>query len=484
MKIRKYLFLSLVVLLSSCTKWLDVTPKDIVDEGDLFKSHLGYRNALNGIYKQMAGTSMYGKELTWGFLDVLAQPYYSGSNMIGTTTTYYKVMSYKYEDAAVKPFIEAIWTKTYNSIANCNNLIERLEDADSTVFPLGEIERKLMLGETLGLRAFLHLDVLRLFAPAPIVDDQKLYIPYFDKFPSYGEENHTVKEVLDKVVVDLKKAKDLVAPYDTLSEGNTMRLTLFYGRFHDSDAYAPEDVFYAYRGYRMNYPAIAALLARAYNYAGDHDSAFAYAKEVIDLKDYYGSSVFKFSSKANAQKDRKIKDDLIFAVSSTTLYDDYLPYTVQSGRTSTCFVLKDWEALFDDPADYRKDVLATKLSTASTYYRSTRNIQLASEEGDICPVIRCSEMYYILAEYYASKKNWQEAINQLDIVRDGRNCTKGRLHISDEVSFKNELLKEVRREYITEGQIFYYYKKLNTLCSSSMKVSDFTLPLPDSENIN
>ena len=36
MKIRKYLFLSLIVFMSSCSDWLDVGPKDIVDEDDLF----------------------------------------------------------------------------------------------------------------------------------------------------------------------------------------------------------------------------------------------------------------------------------------------------------------------------------------------------------------------------------------------------------------------------------------------------------------
>ena len=73
MKIKRYFFFSLLVLFTSCSDWLDVTPKDIVDEEDLLKSHLGYRNALNGVYKQMGEIGMYGKELTWGFVDVLSK---------------------------------------------------------------------------------------------------------------------------------------------------------------------------------------------------------------------------------------------------------------------------------------------------------------------------------------------------------------------------------------------------------------------------
>ena len=114
-----------------------------------------------------------------------------------------------------------------------------------------------------------------------------------------------------------------------------------------------------------------------------------------------------------------------------------------------------------------------------------RNIQISSETNDICPIIRYSELYYILAEYYASKENWSEAVNQLDNVREGRNCTKGRLtNVNNYESFRTELLKEVRREYITEGQLFFYHKKLNVKCSNVMTIEDFVLPLPDSENIN
>ena len=92
MKIRKYLFLSLIVFMSSCSDWLDVSPKDIVDEDDLFTSYLGYRNALNGVYKQMGSTGMYGKELSWGFIDVLAQSYYSGRGYIGQNNKHMHIM--------------------------------------------------------------------------------------------------------------------------------------------------------------------------------------------------------------------------------------------------------------------------------------------------------------------------------------------------------------------------------------------------------
>lgn len=488
MKIRKYLFLSLIVFMSSCSDWLDVSPKDIVDEDDLFTSYLGYRNALNGVYKQMGSTGMYGKELSWGFVDVLAQSYYGGRNYIESTHAYYNVMDFKYTDNGVKAFIETIWTQTYNAIANCNNIIERIQTEDTTMFPLGKYEKNLILGEAIGLRAFLHFDMLRLFAPAPIMDDNKLYIPYFKTFPSYGEKNYTIKELFEYITADLKVAKDLVASYDTLNSENVLRLTEAGGNFILNSNYNPDDVFYAFRGYRMNYPAIVSILARVYNYAGKHDEAYAAVKEVLDLRDKYDKEYYHFTPDADVSSDRKMRLDLIFAVASKNLLENYLPYS-QTGSGSrgdgaARLVLRDWHTLFDDPADYRKTKLSTAVDGSSRYFMSNRNIQISTEENDVCPIIRLSELYYILAEYYMSKANWEEAANQLDIVRAGRNCTKGRLSIGNEETFKAELLKEVRREFTSEGQKFFYYKKFNEKFSTNMTPSDFVLPLPESESIN
>ena len=247
------------------------------------------------------------------------------------------------------------------------------------MFPMGNVEKNLITGEAYGLRALLHFDMLRLFAPAPIMDDNNLYIPYFDKFPSYGENNLTVTGVLNKVVADLIKARDLVASYDTLSDENILRLTVNGGNFdvkEGSTNYQPDDVFYAYRGYRMNYPAIISLLARVYNYSGKHDEAFECVNEIMNLKDPYDKVLYSFPTRENVLTDRKMKRDLIFALSSPKLYENYLSYATDHGYSSggARFVLKDWSSAFDDPADYRKDVLSTPLTSTSSYYMPVRNI--------------------------------------------------------------------------------------------------------------
>lgn len=68
--------------LTSCNNWLDVDLVNKVEESKLFKSEQGFREALAGVYSSMSKANMYGRRLTYGVVDVLAQTY-DYSNKIG-----------------------------------------------------------------------------------------------------------------------------------------------------------------------------------------------------------------------------------------------------------------------------------------------------------------------------------------------------------------------------------------------------------------
>ena len=68
------LYLCVVMLATvSCNDWLDVEPKSQVKDKDLFSSETGFKEALSGVYSIMTQEYLYGKELTFGMLGVLAQ---------------------------------------------------------------------------------------------------------------------------------------------------------------------------------------------------------------------------------------------------------------------------------------------------------------------------------------------------------------------------------------------------------------------------
>lgn len=478
-----YILLSAVLLLagSSCSDWLDVRPSDTLTQDELFAEGDGYRVTLNGVYRQMSETSLYGSALTWGYLDAAAQMY--SSWYLGTNTLYDKFASFEYTDSKVEDVIDGIWSKMYNSIANCNNLLAQIEEAPASKFRGGEEERQLIKGEALALRAFLHLDILRLFAPAPVKDDGKDYIPYVDTYPCTFKEYSSNREVLDRIIADLQAAKELVKPFDTAEERaywmtTNARIENFEG---SGVGNPPSDIFFTYRGYRMNYYAICAALARAYNYAGPYDAenykrAFDETQPVIDGA-YEGNSYFTFTYPSTGNT--RLYHDVIFCLSNQKTVTNYSDATADN----TKFYINDASYLFDDQSDVRYAVLlnTTSYNVLSLKYSDESNSYCA----DLLPVLRLSEMYYIRAEYYYTIGDNVKAADEIDVVREGRNCSKGKysqvIASDPEGWFGPEIVKEANREFVGEGQLFYYYKRLG-IDPDYVYDANFVFPLPDSES--
>ncbi|HAH72569.1 MAG TPA: hypothetical protein DCM09_05460, partial [Butyricimonas virosa] len=66
--------LILTVLTSSCESWLDVDPRTKVKSDDLFETEAGFKDALIGAYTLMKAEALYGRELTYGFIDAVTGP--------------------------------------------------------------------------------------------------------------------------------------------------------------------------------------------------------------------------------------------------------------------------------------------------------------------------------------------------------------------------------------------------------------------------
>lgn len=481
--------LILCIGLMSCNNWLDITPSDTVVEEELFATGDGYRNVLNGVYKQMAGSSLYGKELSWGMLDVMGQLYHSSAfnsrNVYGMLAS-----SYNYENKEVKPLIEQAWSLAYNSIANCNSILGRIDQTDSTFFRELNNEKMLIKGEALALRAFLHFDMLRLFAPNPKAGDSELRIPYFKNYPSTFEPDRTSKEVLELVIQDLEEARSLVAPHDTLAWRN-MLYSLYRISNTNTDPSMHPDLFFRHRGYRMNYLAVCAMLARVYTYYGVYDNtyyqkAYDIAEHVIGQKIDNYTKLVDFVRYYYLEDNRKATDEIIFCLSNQKLQDDYETLTATGNYD---FYLRN--DLFDDTGDARKMYLTAK---SGSYQVCTKNIKAGEETTesrnckDILPMIRLSELYYIQAEVLARKGQWTQAAQKIDVVRNIRNCQTGpsgemEKNIKDWNSFASAVVMEAARDFMQEGQVFFYYKHLNLLPKAGMKEADMTFPKPDNEMI-
>lgn len=492
---KKYIliFLTALLPLASCNKWLDIQPANTINEDDLFKTGDGYRIALNGIYLKLASSSLYGRELTYGMTEALAhthEPELAYKNNL----VYKDMANYEYTSDAAKGIISGIWTTAYNIAANCNNLIGFIEKDSPEKFAEGEKEMSLIHGEALAVRALCHFIILQYFAPVPkdnVADENgkySVYLPYYDKFSKEIAEYLDVPAFIGRIEKDFKAARELVAVYDLADDLNAYRLTSKYrftGAAANSSYPQPKDIFFAFRGYRMNYYAITAFLAKLYDYNGQSREAKDLAMEVIEAK-AASEKIFSITSVEEAPKDYKLGNDLIFGVSSSTLTDDYARFR----NAGTTLQLNSSYSSIISPAttDYRWKTLVGTNGDGNRV--SNRYAGTGQATDDILPVIRLSEMFYIIAGYYAEAALYDNSRQFIETVQVGRGAPENQLYgrITSMETFGEELLKDVRVEFIEEGQIFYYCKKLGIKpdewdkgSSSVFTSSKWYFQIPDNE---
>ena len=185
--------LALVLSLTACKKWLDTPAPLQVDEKVVFSSEQGFKEVLNGVYLQMGCQAMYGRDMSYGLLSVVGRSYDTTiSAAIGNL--YYQGAQYNFQDQSVRAVSNAIWDRAYLAIANINYLLDNI-DSHKDVFTANNYN--IIKGEALGLRAFLHFELLRLFASSPATGSLAPGIRYLKHYSPYPVAESNIDGVLN-----------------------------------------------------------------------------------------------------------------------------------------------------------------------------------------------------------------------------------------------------------------------------------------------
>src|SRR5690606_1986761 len=191
-------------------------------------------------------------------------------------------------------------------IANCNLILAQIDD-NAGLFAPGIYA--LIKGETLALRAYLHFDALRLFAPAPASDADADAIPYVTAYTKNSTPLSSVNAVLDSAIRDLQAAK-------TLLENDPIRSANYVVGYPVEPTRNTEEqhnnLFLQNRRHRMNYFAVCGTLARVYLYKGDKSNALLEAMTVIDANKFPWTAMEDFLAVDAKDKDRILYKELIF----------------------------------------------------------------------------------------------------------------------------------------------------------------------------
>lgn len=457
----------IIVLLTSSCSFLDIDTPGIVNNGKMFGNEQGFIDAMDGVYASMAAEGLYGKELSFGFIDEIAQLYFNDYGEGETTLT--KSIDLKYRDEDVRERIDGIWGDAYNIISSANSIIDNVSGHSYPGLP--HIE-----GEARAVRAMVHFDILRLFAPGMEKAESEA-IPYVDHFSITPFRRLAVKDVYDRITDDLERSYKLLSESPEIS-GRT-----------------PSNVY-------MNKYAVAALLARVHNWAGNHGEAAKYAEAALEgdfqfTRDEQVKSLFK-GYLANRE--------CIFGLHAPNMYLDVRSNLYPTRLTESMLMVRDnYQTLFEVPTftstnnDYRYQACFSKRTWTKSVTLCVKLYDKNYDEDQIIPtgripgpnLIRIPEMYYILAESAYASADMEKALEYLNTVVTARGLRPLSLEdIDTEAKFRRKLVGEYIKEYWGEGQIFFTYKRFNMdmdgVNSKHFTASDdvYVLPLPESEYEN
>ncbi|MNJ99003.1 SusD family protein [compost metagenome] len=189
--------------LSSCKKYLDVSPQSAFDEQFVFSNVANTTSALMGVYEQLTGDNGYGSRLS------MMYPY-DTDEFIGVTNASAPDNNSRdlsrYNLQATNGQLTLPFQQLYTGIERANICIKNIPAM--AMYNNGSATEKQQLrrlyGEALTLRAQFYLELIRNWGdlPAifePAIDQSDLYLPKADRDLIY-----------DRIIEDLKLAGELV----------------------------------------------------------------------------------------------------------------------------------------------------------------------------------------------------------------------------------------------------------------------------------
>lgn len=505
MKTTVILFMILVGLtFSSCENWLDVGSETEVNQDELFSSDEGFHAALSGIYIGMTSDDLYGMHLTWHMMDFFAHYY---ALISGMHDTY--LHNHQYKHTRVAPYIKNAWNGLYNLIANCNNILKNLELNKDKLHP---VNYQLVKGEALTLRAFFHFELMRMFGYGNLRSRDvsgKKAIPYVTEFSKEITPQRSYQETFELLKKDLMEAIDLL--YGENGE-NCYRIT-YDDAFFDNGPNGKNLAFFTYFGYddspRVDYYVAKAILARVYMWEGT-DEGYAevlkIAEEWFLTEDDSGQDNWDWVSRSRVTNSNPLYRDRVFTqehiwhlhiYNLNSVMGQWLDASNPNATYERIFLMKDFafEVFEVDEgnnvgiSDYRFSYLLEPQGSEGVNYATLKLDQAEGESQyrDLIPLISTPELFYMCAEVYAEQGNLPKAIECLNTVRQARGILADLPEGLPYNTVRNEILKEYRKEFVSLGQLFYFYKRWgvsNILgYPGIMSDTEYLIPYPDEEVI-
>ena len=365
---------------------------------------------------------------------------------------------------------ESIWTAMYKNISNVNSVLDAPLVAGAKAFPY-----TVYRGEALGLRAFMHFDLVRLFAEQYTVNSEADGIPYATEFSLNTPAFESLAKNYEHILADLHEAERLL---------------------DNEDDYEGVGNYMLDRQIHFNKYAVWATLARVYLTMGNNAKAAEYANKVI----LDGKYMLKEKTEVvNDLAGMLSKKECLFGIYYAGFYS-LVNAKLQQMTSFYSLDLPDFMPKYEKDVsgtDYRVMAYFSEASTGSgTKYRLSKftdvyemNNNVSNRPSDLIlgiNLIRVPEMYYIAAEAML-EENPKMALEYYNEVRIHRG-----LEAINDKELTIEMINDERyKEMIGEGQTYFNYKRQNLQIVSydgkttyEPSAGIYVRPVPDIENEN
>lgn len=453
---------------SSCKKTIDLQPTHTVDGDAFFSKADDYDYALTGAYQRLKQNSLYsgvnGGSVFLSAVDIAADNFRSGPTNLGNLNTIF-LWNYTADNSVV----QGGWDAAYNVIQQTNLTLrglQRFRVAEPT--KVNRIE-----GQARALRAFMHFEIFRWWAPNYDPAATTPGIAYADTFDIERKPARlSVQQSYNRIESDLKIAKAMLSNVDRPIQSVTA-------------------VDGGNRAY-IDTLVIDAMLARMYLYAKKWDSSIKYASYVISARRLATAAEFP----------------LIWQDATTREVIWSINYEAGNAALLREIYKPDAKDQLEDELSWRPITTLPSLYTAgdvrSSTYFATRNLNrgtfvvpykyFAKASAGASPdgvanfkVFRTAEMYLIRAEALAMKGLDVLSLADLNALRTARGAAAG---AEVGTALQTAIQTERRKELFVEGHRFFDLKRTSrtvartqgcNTCTLSPGDRAWALPVPQPE---
>lgn len=389
MKLKKIIlpFITFVgLVLSGCSGFLDTTPHDSLNSDNALESIADFNNTTNSVYESIRSSS-YTANFNLMVPDIMSD------NLIlnrDGRLIYNEFASFSFHAETFG--ILGMWSVAYNGVLGANEVITRLQENNSFTGKEQETAQNL-LAECLALRGMIHFDLVRWYGKNyKNASDTDLGVTYKKDTEVNFPARNTVKDVYKWLVEDLEEAKRLM-----------------------------KDEYNSSINYRLNKKSVNAILARVYLTMGENQKAVDCATAAINGT---GSDMANIEGYSKIYTTSMEVPEVLFRIAIKS-DDDYLPGNDwgqgnPASYTANYSVSYSFREMFK-PTDCRSAFVKLVTTKSGDAYVAWKWYNGGATVGLVdIPVIRTTEMYLTRAEANYNLSRPEEALADLNLVREKR----------------------------------------------------------------